>query len=718
MAEPAVQDDAPAPPPAEPKPEAEAQPAPEKKPAAKAAPKKKAAAKQADLGPDAPKGGYMTVRDRYHIFYEAPLPDLDMPHATAYQVIDRKQKTRVLFALVCQPQMLARVSVMRVLKGNQIPHMLHMVDWGAAEWPPADRKCIIIIYERPSGGRVMDSLSSRIDRVPDHQFPKIFIEPLVQAIKELSMKGITHRSIRPDNIYWQDESRQRVVLGDCVTCIPGHDQPAVFETIEMGAAMPAGRGAGKYPDDMYALGVTLLMFALGHNPVLNETDNELSDRKIKEGTYAALVGDERLPVQLIECFRALLSDDEEQRWNVDNLDLWLNGRRLTPIQTRPAAQAQRSLEFAGKEYHALRPLAVDMHRNWEEARKIIADGSLEIWIRRGLENNDLADAIDSAIKNAQAIPNDAGSSEDVLVARILMLMDPDMPIRMPEITVHLEGFGAAMGRAMLTNQNLTPYTDFINKELARFWGAAQVKYNPDHGQYEQVFKDLKEYLKDPASGAGAERCVYELNEWIQCLSPIMETEMVMEVKNVLPALDSVAKSANSKMWPVDRHIAAFARARYAKGTGPQIDAMNDDRADKATIGMLSVLAILQWRLGPDAVYNLCSWVGGLMGPVINSYHNRMRRKELEKEIPRLVRKGNLPEMYNYLDNPEERQRDTEGFAWAKAEYAAAEKQIHDLEHGKMDRDESAVRMGKQTAAVAATIIAALVYAVIMLGELF
>lgn len=145
--------------------------------------------------------------------------------------------------------------------------------------------------------------------------------------------------------------------------------------------------------------------------------------------------------------------------------------------------------------------------------------------------------------------------------------------------------------------------------------------------------------------------------------------------------------------------------------------MNDARPDRATIGMLSVLAIVQWRLGPEALHGLASWVGGLMGPVISSYQNRNKRKELEKEIPRLVRKGNLAELYNFLDNPEERQKDAEGFAWAKAEYAAAEKQVYDFEHGQVDRQESAIKFGRQTGAVGATIILMFTILVTLLGKI-
>ena len=377
-----------------------------------------------------------------------------------------------------------------------------------------------------------------------------------------------------------------------------------------------------------------------------------------------------------------MTDDPEQRWTVENIDLWMNGKRMAPIQARAEAQAQRAFKLGDKEFRSCRPLAVEMHRHWDEAVKVIADGSLEIWVRRGLELNALADSIAAAIKATLAMPGDRKDSDDILVARILMLLDPVMPIRYREFCTHMEGFGSALAIAMLQKKQLQPYLEFINRDLWRYSIAAQTKFHPENAQWEGVFKDLKNYLKDANSGAGIERVVYELNEWMYCMSPLIGDQYVLEVKGVLPALDVISKTANSKMWPIDRHITAFLRSRYAKGTGSQIDAMNNSRPDRATTGMLSVLAIVQWRLGPDTVFGLASWIGGLMGPIIHSYENRQKRKEIEKEIPKLVRKGNLPELYNYLDDPEERQRDAEGFVWAKAEYAAAEKQIYDFNMAK------------------------------------
>ena len=278
-------------------------------------------------------------------------------------VEDRKQSDRELYALVCKPEMMPRISVMRTLKGNEIINTLHLVDWGAAEWPPASRKCIIIIYHRPMGGRVMDSLGGTADRIPDHLFPKMVIKPIAEALSELAQKGITHRALRPDNLYYTDAERTKIIVGECCTCVPAYDQPVVMETIESGSSNPAGRSSGMYADDMYSFGVSLLILAIGRNPMAGKSDEYIIDKKIKEGSYAALVLAERLPVSLIECLRGLTTDDPEQRWSVDDIDLWINGKRLQPMQLRAEAHSQRGFKFGEQEFNTCRPLAVAMQRD-------------------------------------------------------------------------------------------------------------------------------------------------------------------------------------------------------------------------------------------------------------------------------------------------------------------------------------------------------------------
>ncbi len=164
------------------------------------------------------------------------------------------------------------------------------------------------------------------------------IKPIAEGLIELGLKGITHRAIRPDNLYFVDEQKTKIVLGDCVTSVHAQDQPVLVETIESGMAQPSGRGTGNSSADMSAFGASVLIIALGRNPLAGVPDAEIVRRKIQIGSYSALVGDERVPVALIECLRGMLTDDAEQRWQATNIDLWLNGKRLTPIQAKSEPQ--------------------------------------------------------------------------------------------------------------------------------------------------------------------------------------------------------------------------------------------------------------------------------------------------------------------------------------------------------------------------------------------
>ena len=83
----------------------------------------------------------------------------------------------------------------------------------------------------------------------------------------------------------------------------------------------------------------------------------------------------------------------------------------------------------------------------------------------------------------------------------------------------------------------------------------------------------------------------------------------------------------------------------------------------------------------------------------------------------MVRKGSLPELYNLLDNAEERGADGEGFARAKAEYAEGRRQVAALETGQAARDENALRMGHQAAAIGSVSIGMLTILILLVVRL-
>ena len=75
--------------------------------------------------------------------------------------------------------------------------------------------------------------------------------------------------------------------------------------------LPAGRGEGAPADDIYALGVLLL--ALCRVPLPDLDDAAILQRKLEFGSYAALVGQERLPPGIAELVKAKLAEDPDHR---------------------------------------------------------------------------------------------------------------------------------------------------------------------------------------------------------------------------------------------------------------------------------------------------------------------------------------------------------------------------------------------------------------------
>lgn len=656
----------------------------------------------------APAGPPGVLRDRYTIRSNQPLPDLSTPTAEAYVAEDKRDPKRALYALICRPDLPVRVNVMRALKGMLNPGLVQLVEWGAMTWPPAGRQCMTVVYERPVGKRLMAShRSSECRRIDEYDLSRKVVEPLVAAVKELTNRGITHRAIRATNLFFMDEGGERIALGDCVTAPPAFDQPMAFETVEAGMANNVARGSGTFSDDLYSLGVTMVFLLMGRNPVAHLDDEALLKMKIQYGSYATLVGDERLPLAFIELLRGLLCDDPDQRWDIESLDLWLSGRRLSPLQQRHEKRAARGFPFNGKEYLNCRELAAAMSRNWDLAIPPVLEGKLELWLRRAVEDKERAQAVADVVRMALN-GGDKRVVADLMLCKVLIMLDPTAPIRYKGFNAAPDGVGSALATVMAQKGDTRLLTEVILREVPRLWFEARKQYLPDNSLMDSNFKELKNYLTQTGMGFGLERCLYEMNDALPCQSALVGEEYVVELKELLPALNaSAAKRTDSKQWPVDRHVAAFMGARARSDIDRNLVQLNDPEPSRALMALLNLFAVFQYRLGPEQVPNLAAWFGALAAPVLAAFHSRDKRKELEKELPKLVRRGSVVEIYNLLDNPGERDKDEHEFAWAQAQYQAAEEEVRRVQNNEDDRGKEATRIGKQTAAVTGIVIALL-----------
>ena len=673
-----------------------------------------------DGGSD-PEIAGVVLHDRYEIFPDRPLADFSTPRVTAFEARDNRGARGDLIALVAGRMVPPRLDLLDSLRVIDIPWIMRPIRWGAVDWRPDGRRTFAVVYSRPGGGRVVPSPDEPQEPMSDDLLMAGVATPLLSALAEISFRGVTHRGVRPDNLYFKDSSGRHVVLGDAVMAPPGSDQPLMFETIESGMAHPFGRGPGTPADDLYALGVTLLVLMLGRNPVAEMDDQALLTAKIEKGSYAALVGELRIRQTMREALRGLLTDDAERRWNLEDLSLWLDGRRLSPIQTTVSGHARRPIAYDGKEYFSLRALAHGMAGAWTSVRQALDGPDLLHWIRHGMRDPERADAVAAVLASAAGNQTAArGEAADALfAARLCMVLDPEGPLRYKSLSGAIDSLGPLLFALRDEANGLQQFAELLRSDLPGTYVDMRYAGAPAGRALRKVLSRMRRFVSEVRPGRGIERCLYESNPSLPCLSPLVERYYVAEPSDLLPALEAVVGDGEGASLPVDRHIAAFIACHFRRGTEDHVAALAAKESPATmTLGVLRALALMQWRLGPPTLPRLTALMARFVGPVIDTYRSETLRKRLHGGLEQVVKQGQLSELLNFIDDPRVRKRDKHAFSAAAAEYAAAAAEIARLGASEEARARQAELAGRRVAVLVSAMVAVGTLAVLAIINLF
>ena len=642
------------------------------------------------------------LKKRYQINPGKPLPEFDGPSAKAFEASDQRDPSRPLYALVCTPALPPRMTIMAELKNLTIHGLISLVEYGEAQWEPLGQHVMLAVFERPLGGRLIDAFPAGNVKVSEYELSRRVIEPISQALIRLRDLNIPHRAIRVENLYFLDADHEDLVLGECVTTPCGYDQPTIYEPVERGLAMNSGRGTGNILDDLYALGVMSTILLLGRNPVEKLSDDALNAKKMELGTYQALCSEERIPMALIEPLRGLLSDKADERWDTGALEAWINGQKKTPMQRRPPQKPKEPYLFSGKKLFSIRTIAQAFSNNIHEAAKEIKNEKLAHWLKQSMMLPLVAEEISKISAAATASQGTPDGSEEVMVAKAVMRLDPEGPIRYKGFSFLPDGFAVALAAEYTIKNSYQMPAEILERDLVGYWFSCQGSYN-DFMAYEKTFSTLRSFFKINEMGYGIERCMYELNPSLPCQSEFLRKEYVTHAEDIMVALDEVANTADKKSRPMDKHIAAFIATHFKYDIAPHLKALSNPQPETSLIGLLSLYALMQWRLKTPAVYGLSRWLGGLLSPAIGSYHSRSTRRSIENEIPALVRQGSLPELFDLIDNAQRRSQDGADFEDAQAEFAMAETEILKIAGDDIDQTDAAMKAGERATAVTAVV---------------
>ena len=666
-----------------------------------------------------PRGGGngpVVLRDRFALDTATPLPYFDSPSSKAYLAEDRRDLGRKLFVLICSPEIPTRVDSMRKQKTLDPSGRLDIIDWDVVFWPPLGQSTMAIIFTQPLGGRVMHRLARKETKITEYDVPRKLATPLTTILQKLADQDAPHRAIRPENMFFNDEEMTEIVIGENLTSPPGYDQPSIFEPIERAMSHPAGRGVGTSRDDIYAMGVTIGILVLGRNPVAKLKDADLIRARLEQGSYAVIFGNTRLPLPLLEPIRGMMNDDPAARWDFNEIWNWLDGQRTSSSKKLPLDKAEIPYTFLGKEYISPRSLAYHFAQKISDSVTAGKEVAFDTWLWRSLGNKAMSEAVKGVYHNAKFYSEGYQGSEDFISFNLCMILDPLGPIRYKNIAFMPDGYGPLLATEVLHNNNIPFATEILSYNIGQTWLANQHPPFPGTSDLQKSLEALKGYLAIKELGYGLERVLYEINTNLPCHSPLVLHDYVLLIDHLLPAMERSASTADTNQRPIDRHIAAFIAARFKEDIHSHLKALGSKARDTSIIGLLRMLAFLQSKLREQQLLGLSSWIGGLLGPAINSYHNRITRGDLEKKIPRLVRKGSLPELYDLVDNAERRKEDISGYAEAKDEWLTAEEEVQDIEGAGDARITKAERAGQQTAAVFSIVITLTVVTVLMIVQ--
>lgn len=652
-------------------------------------------------------GAPVDLGGRCEIMPGTQLPALDSPGGAAFAARLTRDRRTEAFAIVTDQPVPARIDVMSTFRSVENPNVMRLLDWGTVDWTAEGRKRFVLIYERPGGRRAMQDLSEVRDPLGDDLIVRTIMPSLLFALREMNARGFTCGGIRPTNLFFKDPATPNLIIGDCLSAPVGYGQPILVETIERGMAQPSGRGPGTIGDDLYALGVTLLILHLGRNPLVDLDDDAVLKLKMDRGTYPALTSQVRLPQSLIEPLRGLMTDDPRQRWSLSDLDLWLQGRRLSPKQPQVPRRGARPFEFQGEELMHCRALARSLARNSAAAASVIERGDVEKWVRRSVGDEARAEAMQSAITSAAAGGRGA-SQEDKVVTRVSIALDPPAPIRYRGLSVLPDGLGPALAEAMWQNRSPQPFAEFVLAQFPHFWVNCQHEFRPEYVPMVQAFDGYRALLEHVGMGFGIERIVYEMAPACPCLSPQLRDYYVLTPAELLTALDHLATRPTRGRDPLDRHVAAFITTHHKKlNDRLLVPLSNPHDPARRMIALVTVLADVQNRFGPARVPNLCGWLVNLMEPVFKRFKNRDTRERIKAEVTQVAKDGVLDGLVRIVDNIDAIRADDKGFLAAMRQYESLTRQIERLRLASGDKAGMADGTGRQIAAVITSVIAGL-----------
>lgn len=646
------------------------------------------------------------------IFPDKPRPDLASFGTQAFEAKVANHTGRH-FALICHRNVFPRVANIATYKNIKNTTILPLVDAGVVWWLPEKRQHFALVFERPARRLMEDLDRSPIPALDEDALFTHLIRPVVDALHTLRNMDMVHGAINLQNLFFaSSEANDRILLGECLSSPFSYGQHVLYEPIVRGMADRAGRGMGSLKDDLYAFGVCVALIARGRNVMAGKSESDILKLKMDHGSYSAIVERERMPSGISEFLRGVLSDDDSQRWDVDEALKWLEGRRLSPKQPRTTMKANQVFIYGSHKYAHLRPLTYALAQSPQDAAPVLEREALFQWLKKNFDDKHLHESYQEATEIGKE-RNRTVMGPDRLTARACIALDPDAPLFYKNHALFPRGYGTALADVMARGGDIQPFGEILSFQLFDMWFRAQLSVLSEAAYLASQLEKCRSFLVQKIAGYGMERVLYTMCKEVPCMSPMLREFYVLSPGGILRALEVLSRRPERPSAVLDRHIVAFISVREPKMVDPHLGMVVSTDKGTQLVGIVRTLAAIQKRFKTGPMPGVGNWMISMADVALERLNDRDLRQTMTKKINKLADGGDLGDLLEIIDNPLVLQNDINGFAAAQMEYMTLtrERQMHE------ERLRTKAMLGRATGRQTAMLVSAILSALVVLSIL-
>lgn len=570
-----------------------------------------------------------------------------------------------------------------------------------------DTHACFVIMPRPSGERLPHRPLVPVAPWGERELLDCALRPIAKALDQLHRTGMTHRAIRPNNLF-RAKVGHTLILGGAWAAPPAMAQPSVFETPYSAMCHPAGRGEGCIADDVYALGVLLVTLAAGFEPMASLDDDAIIRAKLERGSFAALTANLNLSSTISDLLRGMLAEDPEHR-PLPSLLADPYVARSRRLATRPRPRAQRQLDLGGMAVSDARTLAYAMHRAPRIAITMLRSAVIDLWLRRILGEPNLAGKLDEIVRGGNDDQNGGRTrSDSFLLMRAIAVLDPLAPLCWQGLALFPDGLGpllADVGADTADAAQATKIEAIIEHELSAIWGEAR----PARSDIAMLRLDCRQQrilLRTAGWAGGLSRVAYALNLLLPCRSPLIAHEAILRIHELIPAWDRRAGAHHGSLsaFVIDPESAAFIAARFNGRIDSDLAilAQNEDPdIDPPGHRGLAQLRVLGRLCEQDTAHRWPALAEAASLPArtaLSQWKSRTARAEREHALAEAVGVGSIPAMLAVLVDASAQRNDALASQAASLERHRIDIEIARLSEARASRSAQARNTGHEVAA--------------------